>query len=134
MKDSSPRKLTRFFIINPVGDRRLEKRFESREDVVVRVQPEGRVFPSVALEVGQYGMRLESKEALEVGMGLEIAFPRGRDNINCFGRVAWIYKTPQGAGMVGVAVEAWHGIVSGSASWMKFKGTVAKTDRRQRDR
>lgn len=134
MKETNPRKLTRFFIINPIGDRRLEKRFDSREDVVVRVQPGGRVFPAVAQEVGQYGMRLESAESLEVGMGVEIAFSRGRDNINCFGRVVWSFRMPQGRSVGGISIEAWHGIVSGPSSWTSYKGSVPRQDRRQRPR
>src|SRR5215831_9394396 len=86
---NSARKLKRFYIINPVGDRRVEQRFESREDVVIRFPDSGKMGPAVARDIGRMGLRLELMEDVESGVEVEIAFPQTPDNIRCFGRIVW---------------------------------------------
>jgi len=133
MKSNAQRKLTRFYIINPIGDRRVETRFESREDVMVRVCDNGALAPAVAVDVGKTGLRLETDAELMAGMEIEVAFPNAADSIRCFGRVAWV--KPMGTGrQAGVAVEAWHGVVLGEESWTKYKSVLPKRDRRNRPR
>lgn len=134
MRITSPRKLTRFYVINPIGDRRLEQRFESREDVVLKVSQTGKIFPSVAYDLGRYGLRLESEGMLQPGMDIEVAFPNTPDQVHCFGRVVWARAKTGHLSEYGVAIEAWHGVVRGENSWSKFKGVRPKVERRQRPR
>jgi hypothetical protein len=135
MKSTTQRKLTRFYVINPVGDRRLEQRFESREDVVVRVPQTGKVFPAVGYDVGQYGMRLESEGVLLADLYVEVAFPNTPDQVHCFGRVVWARnRSGSNSYECGIAIEAWHGIVRGASSWTKYKGIHPKPERRSRPR
>lgn len=135
MRSPAQRKLTRFYVINPVGDRRLEQRFESREDIVVRVPQTGKMFPAVGWDVGQYGMRMESEAILQPNMNIEIVFPNTPDQVHCYGRVVW-GKPRIGSSIFecGVAIEAWHGIVKGGDSWSKFKGSRPKSERRVKPR
>ncbi len=133
MRLATPRKLTRFYVINPIGDRRLEQRFDSREDVVLKVAQTGKVFPSVAYDMGRYGMRLEFDGVLQPGMDIEVAFPNTPDQVHCFGRVVW-GRAHGPLHEYGVAVEAWHGVVRGENSWTKYKGVRPKSERRQRSR
>jgi hypothetical protein len=129
MKSGAQRKLTRFYVINPISDRRVEQRFDSREDVLVRFPESGKIVTAVALDVGKSGLRLESDAEIVVGAELEVAFPKAVDHIRCFGRVAW--TKPVGTGrLAGVAVESWHGVVLGEESWTRYKGTGPKKDRR----
>jgi hypothetical protein len=133
MKSGAQRKLTRFYIINPISDRRTEQRFDAREDVVVRFPETGKVCPAVALDLARTGLRLESGAEMPVGADVEIAFPKAVDHIRCFGRIAWV--KPGGNGTTaGVAVDAWHGVVLGEASWTRYKGAAPKKDRRGRPR
>lgn len=129
------RKITRFYIINPIGDRRTEIRFQSTENVVIKFLDNDKVTPAMAHEVGQAGLRLESECELEVGQDIEVSFPKAPDHINCFGRIVWVKFHP-GANMwtCGVAVESWHGIVAGSNSWMVYKGSAPQKDRRHTPR
>lgn len=133
MRLATPRKLTRFYVINPIGDRRLEQRFDSREDVVLKVAQTGKVFPSVAYDMGRYGMRVEFDGVLQPGMDIEVAFPNTPDQVHCFGRVVW-GRAHGSLHKYGVAVEAWHGVVRGENSWTKYKGVRPKSERRQRSR
>lgn len=135
MRLTSPRKLTRFYVINPIGDRRLEQRFESREDVVLKVAQTAKIFPSVAYDLGRHGMRLETEGVLQPGMDIEVAFPNTPDQVHCFGRVVWGRARSGGRSHeYGVAIEAWHGVIRGENSWTKYKGVRPKPERRTRSR
>lgn len=135
MRLSTPRKLTRFYVINPIGDRRLEQRFESREDVVLKVSQTGKIFPSIAFDMGRYGMRLETEGLLQPGMEVEVVFPNTPDQILCYGRVVWGRSKGQSFKQeYGLAIEAWHGVVKGENSWTNYKGTKPKAERRQKSR
>lgn len=130
-----PRKLTRFFIINPVTDRRLETRFESKENVDVRDEETEKVFPAIAFDIGRHGLRLETTEKTEIGKTYQIAFLETPDNIRCFAMAVWVKKREEGSGYeTGLAISAWHGIVMGKESWEKFKGVKLKRDRRRKTR
>jgi hypothetical protein len=133
MRNASVRKLTRFYVINPVGDRRLEQRFESREDVVLKVLQTGKLFPSVAYDLGRYGMRLETESVLHPSMDVEVVFPNTPDQVHCYGRVVWGRSKSSGY-EYGIAVEAWHGVIRGENSWAKYKGVRPKLERRVRPR
>ena len=133
MKTNTQRKLTRFYVINPVGDRRIEQRFESRESVVVRFPDSGQVAPATAVDIARTGLRLETESELPLGAEFEIAFPAAPDHIRCFGRVAWV-RTLGALREAGVAVEVWHGVVLGEDSWARFKGPAPRKDRRNRAR
>lgn len=135
MKTAPVRKLPRFYIINPVTDRRLEPRFESREDVVIRFDESGRTYPAVAHDIWRRGMKLECSVQLPVGAGVQIAFPNVPDHIRCFGRVVWCRAKEKSKDFEnGVAIDAWHGIVEGEDSWKKFRGLKLKADRRAKQR
>ena len=134
MKSNAQRKLTRFYIINPVGDRRIETRFESREDVMIRFCETDALAPAVAVDVGKTGLRLETDAELMAGADIEVAFPNGADHIRCFGRVAWVKPMGPKSRQAGVAVEAWHGVVLGEESWTRYKSALPKKDRRNRPR
>jgi hypothetical protein len=129
---SSPaRKITRFYIINPISDRRVEARFEARENVIVRLEDTGKKFPASARDIGQRGLRLESDTAVEIDTQIQVVFPNAQDNVQCYGRVAWTkYFESTKTYECGVAVDAWHGIVEGENSWKRFKGDQPKHDRR----
>lgn len=127
------RKLTRFFVINPRPDRRIESRFSSRSDVVVKMGegPADKIYKAVAFEIGQYGMRLEVETPLNPGAHIQVAFPNTLDNVRCFGRVVWCQKSKASLGHeCGLSVESWYGITDGAASWKKFAGPFPKKDRR----
>ena len=130
MKSHAHRKSPRFFIVNPLRDRRRETRFESTHDVVVRVLNSGKTFPAVAFDVGERGLKIDLGAFMETGSTLQIAFPNASGHVRCFGRVVW--SKPSGADRceAGVYVNAWHGIVEGSDSWKRFKGFRPKRDRR----
>lgn len=133
MKSGAQRKLTRFYIINPISDRRMEQRFDSREDVLLRFLSNGNVAPAVALDVGKKGLRIETEGELFAGEDVEISFPRGTDHIRCFGQIVWV--KPLGTiRIAGVSVESWHGVVLGEDSWLRYKGVVSKKDRRAKKR
>lgn len=135
MRSALPRKLTRFYVINPVGDRRLEQRFESKENVVLRLPQSGKVGPAVAFDVGRHGLRLESDAQLQTGMDVEVAFPNTPDQMRCFGRVAWVRERAFGKYFeCGIAVDVWHGVISGENSWVTVKGAVPKSERRRKTR
>jgi hypothetical protein len=127
------RKLTRFFVINPRPDRRIESRFSAKSDVVVKTGegPADKVYKAVAFEIGQFGMRLELAEKLNPGLPIQIAFPNTLDNVRCFGRVVWSQVSKAGPGNeCGVSVESWYGITDGPGSWKKFANPNPKKDRR----
>ena len=131
----SPRKHFRYYIVRPASDRRLEQRFESREDVVVRLSEEGRVRPAVASDIGRMGLRLESEEPFEMGQIVEIAFPQSPDHVRAYGRIVWARRLPASRRTeAGVAVEAWHGVVMGASSWLRYKGGHPRRDRRSSPR
>jgi hypothetical protein len=135
MKFSSPRKHLRYYFVRPASDRRLEQRFESREDVVVRFTEEGRIRPAVASDIGRMGLRMESDEAFEMGQTVEIAFPQSVDHVRAYGRVVWSRRLPSSRRTeAGVAIEAWHGVVLGGQSWLRFKGAHPRRDRRANPR
>ena len=134
MKSNAQRKLTRFYIINPISDRRVEQRFEAREDVVIRFPESGKMGPATAVDVGKTGMRLETEMDLPVGCDVEIAFPKAVDHVQCFGRVAWVKPSGEKTRIAGVAIDSWHGVVLGEESWTRYKGTAPKKDRRGRPR
>lgn len=135
MRTAMHRKITRFYVINPIGDRRLEQRFESREDVVIRIPQTGKMYPAVAYDLGQNGMRLETEGILQPQTDMEVAFPNTPDQVHCYARVVW-GKPRAGSKYYeyGLAIEAWHGIIKGSTSWTRFKGIKPKPERRQRAR
>lgn len=135
MRSNSARKLTRFYIINPVGDRRLEQRFESKENVVLRIPQTGKMGPATSYDIGRHGLRLECDWQLQAGMDVEVAFPNTPDHMRCFGRVAWVRERAFGKFFeCGVAIDVWHGIVSGENSWMTVRGAVPKPERRRKTR
>ncbi len=118
-----------------VMDRRLEQRFESREDVVIRVPSTGKVFTASGCDVGRHGMRLETEGFLQPSMDIEVAFPNTPDQVHCYGRIVWGKPRPGGKAYdYGVAIEAWHGIVRGENSWTRYKGVKPKQERRTRPR
>lgn len=129
---SSPaRKVTRFYIINPISDRRVEARFEARESVIVRLEDTGKKFPATARDIGQRGLRLESDVPIEIESQIQVVFPNAQDNVQNYGRVVWAkYYEASKTYECGVAIDAWHGIVEGENSWKRFKGTQPKNDRR----
>ncbi len=128
------RKLTRFFVINPRPDRRIESRYSARTDVVVKLADgpsDNKIQPAVAYEVGQFGMRLEIAAKLAPGTQIQVAFPNTLDNVRCFGRVIWTQVSKAGPGHEsGLAIDNWYGITDGPASWKKFVGPHPKKDRR----
>lgn len=135
MSSNNERKTPRFFIINPITDRRNETRFESRYEITVTIKSTKKSFTSVAYDIGQYGLKMEAPEPLEVGTAVEIAFPHSKENINCFGQVVW--NRPMGGDRkqeIGVMISDWHGIVAGRNSWIQFKGIKLKQDRRRKAR
>lgn len=133
MRAQQKRKTPRFFIVNPLSDRRREARFESRESVVIRVQNTGKTFPAIAYDIGHKGIKLESKDLLKPDMTLQVAFPNSVDHVRCFGKTVWsksLGKTHDFE--TGVVVEGWFGIVEGGASWQHYKGFKPKRDRRNK--
>ena len=131
MKHTPHRKVTRFYVINPVGDRRIEKRFESRENVVIRQEEGGRMSPGVAFDIGRYGMKLEVELDLDMGAYIQVAFPKATDNARCFGRVVWSRPLKSaGTFEAGVSIDSWHGIVSGEETYKFHQGKSTKKDRR----
>jgi hypothetical protein len=127
------RKLTRFFVINPRADRRLESRYSARSNVVVKTGegPADKVVTAIAFEIGQMGMRLELDSKLNIGLHIQVAFPNTLDNVRCFGRIVWCQVSKAGPGYeCGIAIESWYGITDGSESWRKFAGPAPKKDRR----
>lgn len=129
------RKTPHFFIINPINDRRIEARFESREPVQIRCEETGEVKPGHGCDVGQYGLRLESSELYQVGDRVQIAFMGSMENMGCFGRVAWSRPADEGGHFeTGVSVDTWHGIVEGVQSWKRLKGVKPQRDRRRKQR
>ncbi len=135
MRAASPRKLTRFYIINPVGDRRLEQRFESKEDIVLRIPQSGKMGPAVAYDVGRHGMRLECEWNIQPGTDIEAVFPNTSDHMRCFGHVVWVRERAFGKFYdCGVSIDVWHGIVSGESSWTVVKGSTPKSERRKKSR
>lgn len=135
MRLGSARKLTRFYIINPVGDRRLEQRFDSKESVALRIPQTGKVGPAVAYDVGRHGLRLECDWQLQPGMDVELAFPNTPDQMRCFGHVVWVKERAFGKYFdCGISIDVWHGIVAGENSWMRVKGSIPKSERRNKPR
>lgn len=135
MRPTAARKLTRFYIINPVGDRRLEQRFDSKESVVFRLSESGRVGPATAYDIGRHGLRIECSWSPEIGMDVEVAFPNTSDQMRCFGHVAWVRERAFGKYFeCGVAIDVWHGVIAGEKSWMSLKGSLPKLERRRKTR
>lgn len=122
-------------MINPIGDRRLEARFESRENVVVRLEQGDKVIPAVGYEIGRFGMKLETHFELEMGSYVQVAFPNAADHVRCFGRVVWSRPARESGGFeCGLSLESWHGIVEGEESWKKYQGGRSKSERRIKPR
>lgn len=135
MRSLTTRKLTRFYIINPIGDRRLEQRFESKESVVLRFPQTGKMGPGTAYDIGRNGMRIECDWQLSPGMDIEVAFPNTADHMRSFGSVVWVKERAFGKFFeCGLQIDVWHGVVSGEKSWMNVKGTVPKIERRNKSR
>jgi len=129
------RKLTRFFVINPVNDRRNESRFESHQNVAVTLDETGLEFIAVAHDIGQKGLRLETTAEIELGHHLQIVFKDNAENICCFGRVVWSAKKEENNEFrYGLSIDSWRGIVKGAESWKRYKGFKVKRDRRRRPR
>jgi hypothetical protein len=129
------RKLPRFYIINPVNDRRLECRFESQEPVEVKDQHNGKTTSAIALEIGKQGLKLETSEFMDVGKNIQVEFHTTNDHVGCFGYIAWTRRKEEGDSFEsGVSIDAWHGIIQGEESWKKFKGIKPKRDRRRKTR
>jgi hypothetical protein len=135
MKNPNARKLTRFYIINPVGDRRGESRFESQESILIKTSDSIRGVAATAFDIGQYGLKFESDFPFDPHTYIEISFPKAPDQIHCFGRVVWM-KPKSGTKLfeAGVAIDSWHGIVKGENSWTKYKGIKPKPERRYKPR
>lgn len=135
MRPSSARKLTRFYIINPITDRRVEQRFESRENVFVRMPQTGRSGPAVAYDIGRNGLRIECDWTVQSGMDIEVAFPNSTDNMKCYGHIVWCKERAFGKFYEsGIAIDVWHGIVEGENSWTKVRGSKPKSERRAKNR
>ena len=112
MKEFMHRKSPRFFVINPVNDRRSETRFESEEPVKVKNLKTHQTLNGAAFDIGHYGLRLESQHQFSVGDPLQIEFSRRTENIGCWGQVAWCEpKDAEGTVNSGVAIESWYGII-----------------------
>ncbi len=132
---NSHRKLTRFYVINPVTDRRREHRFESRESVVVRLERIGKTSPATAYDIGQTGLRLETLFPPEIGSDLQLVFPNTADHVRCFARVVWSRPLENRKSFEsGLSIEEWHGFVEGGMSWKRYHGLNPKGERRQRKR
>ena len=122
MKVQAHRKLTRFYIINPVNDRRFEQRFESTENVLIRFERTGRSYPAVAYDISRRGARLESEAKLESGADVHIAFPKAPDHIRCFGRFVWARPFEEGNEYEGgVTIDGWYGIIEGAEFWKRYR-------------
>lgn len=135
MRSNLARKITRFYIINPVGDRRMEQRFNSRESVVLRLPQTGKIGPATGYDIGRHGMRLETDWHIQPGMDVEVAFPNSADHMRCFGHVVWVQERAGGKFFeCGISVDVWHGILAGENSWMAVKGSVPKDERRKKPR
>ena len=135
MRPNAQRKLTRFYIINPVTDRRVEQRFESRENVFLRMPQTSRSGPAVAYDIGKNGLRMECDWMVQSGMDIEIAFPNSLDNMKCYGHVAWVKERAFGKFYeCGIAIDVWHGIVGGENSWTNVRGAKPKAERRNKGR
>lgn len=135
MRLSTPRKLTRFYVINPITDRRFEQRFESRQDVQIRFENSGHAVQAVACDVSKRGLRLETEIKLEPGRDIQVVFPDSPDHIRCFGHVVWSRPLEEGSNYEsGISIDAWYGIVQGEDSWKRYRGIRPKHDRRQRPR
>lgn len=127
--------MPRFFVINPIDDRRTERRFESQEPIKIRLHKTGDTLTGAAFDIGHYGLRLETKRLFEVGERLQIEFEHRANNIGCFAQVAWAEAGSNGLpSQCGVAIESWYGIVEGKESWQRVKGVKPKKDRRQKTR
>ena len=81
MKQFMRRKSPRFFVINPVNDRRTETRFESEETVKVKNLRTHQVLTGSAFDIGHFGLRLEAPRGFTVGDPLQIEFPQRAENI-----------------------------------------------------
>ena len=135
MRNLASRKLTRFYIINPVGDRRLEQRFESKESVVLRFPANGKVGPATAYDIGRHGMRIDFESQPQIGMDIEVAFPNTTDQMRAFGHIVWVRERAFGKFFeCGISISVWHGVVNGEKSWMALKGFAPKSERRRRSR
>jgi hypothetical protein len=135
MRSNSQRKLTRFYIINPITDRRVEQRFESREQIFLRIPQIGRSGPAVAYDIGRSGLRLECDWNVQPGMDIELAFPNSTDNMKCYGNIVWCKERAFGKFFeCGISIEVWHGIVEGENSWTKVRGAKPKPERRNKGR
>lgn len=135
MRSSSQRKHLRYYFVKPASDRRLEQRFESREDVAIRIPATGKIRRGVAGDIGRMGLRLETEEVMEMGDAIELVFPHSSDGVRCFGRVVWSRRLPGSrCAESGVAIEAWLGVILGENSWLRFKGAHLKKDRRSSPR
>lgn len=132
MKEFAHRKSPRFFVINPVNDRRTETRFESEEPVKVKNLRTHQVVSGRAFEIGHYGIRLEVPRCLSVGDQLQIEFSHRPENIGCWGQVAWCEPKEDALSNSGIVIESWYGIVDGPQSWKRVKGVALKKDRRQK--
>ncbi|MCG3204706.1 MAG: hypothetical protein KCHDKBKB_01422 [Elusimicrobia bacterium] len=135
MRFATARKLTRFYIINPIGDRRLEQRFDSKESVVLRFPATGRVGPAIAYDIGRHGLRLEYETQPTIGIDVEIAFPNTPDQMRAYGHVVWVRERAFGKYFeCGVSISVWHGVINGEKSWMSLKGFIPKEERRKKSR
>jgi hypothetical protein len=93
------------------------------------------MLPAVGLDIGRYGMKIESDFDLEMGSYVQIAFPNSPDHERCFGRIVWSRPLKEaGRFEGGVSIEAWHGIVAGDESWKGHQGPRLKIDRRAKPR
>lgn len=132
---SVPRKTPRFFVINPISDRRVEIRFDSSQSVNVFEPQTDRTLVGTAHDIGRRGMRLDSPQHLTPGDMVQISFPESHDAIHCYGRVVWTRHKEGGSGFqCGIEVEVWHGIVAGPDSWQKLKGVYPNRERRRKIR
>jgi hypothetical protein len=135
MKTLTTRKEPRFFVVNPITDRRLEFRFETSEEVHVRLEETREVFPALATEIGRYGMKIETNGILQEGTQIQVAFLNDPENIRVFGLVVWSKKKEDSSvHESGLVLDSWHGIVMGKDSWKKHKGILPKRDRREKYR
>jgi len=127
--------MTKFFIINPEKDRRYEGRFESFENVVVRIENTGQTFPAKAFDIGHFGLKLETHDSISPLYSLQIAFPNSPDHTRCFARAVWSREVGHTqTHETGVSVQSWLGIIAGDKSWEHHAGFRPKKDRRLKHR
>lgn len=122
------------FKLSGEKDRRVEKRFISKQNVIITLEMEGCGWtcPGKAYEIGKTGLRLKLDVLLELGLDLEISFPSEPAGVLCLGRVSWSRKSRgRYEYEAGIAVREWLSVTDGALAWVRIMGKTAKIDRRR---